>query len=94
MNETPKAKLTESKIAQLGGADRTITGGKIRPGFRRQLVFRSIQTIHWSTPDQLDHQKTPSHRRRPVPIADMGPGLRREDEEGDAALNHLNAPEH
>jgi len=27
-------------------------------------------------------------------MAEMGPGLRREDEERDAALNHLNAPEH
>jgi len=27
-------------------------------------------------------------------MADMGPGLRREDEEGDAAINHLNASEH
>jgi hypothetical protein len=24
----------------------------------------------------------------------MGPGLRREDEKGDAAINHLNASEH
>jgi hypothetical protein len=38
--------------------------------------------------------KIPSHRRRPVPMAQMDPGLRREDEEGDAAVNRLNAPEH
>jgi hypothetical protein len=31
-----------------------------------------------------------SHRRRPVPIADIDPGLlRREDERGDAALNQF-----
>jgi hypothetical protein len=29
-----------------------------------------------------------------VPMAEMGPGLRREDEEGGAAVNHLSAPEH
>jgi len=34
------------------------------------------------------------HRRRPVPMAQMGPGLRREDEEGDAAVIHLDASEH
>jgi len=32
--------------------------------------------------DQCYHQKTPSHRRKPVPIAEMGPGLRREVEGG------------
>jgi hypothetical protein len=35
-----------------------------------------------------------SHRRRPVPMAQLAPGLRREDEEGDAAVNYLNASEH
>jgi hypothetical protein len=29
-----------------------------------------------------------SHRRKPVPIAGMRPGFRREDEEGRVALNH------
>jgi hypothetical protein len=34
-----------------------------------------------------------SHRRRPVLTSEMGPGLRREDEEGDATVKHLYAPE-
>ena len=34
------------------------------------------------------------HRRRPVPMADLGPGLRREDEEGRIAMDHPNASEH
>jgi len=29
-----------------------------------------------------------SHRRRPVPRAEMGPGLHREDEDERIALNH------
>jgi hypothetical protein len=32
-----------------------------------------------------------SHRRRPVPRAELGPGLRREDKEESIALNHPNA---
>jgi magnesium-transporting ATPase (P-type) len=59
-----------------------------------QLVPKSIQTIHSSTRKQCYHKKAPPHRRRPVPIAEMGPGLRREVKGGDAALNHLNASEH
>jgi len=57
------------------------------------LVFKPIHTLLWSTMDQCCHPKILSHRRRPVPIAEMGPGLRREDAGGDAALN-LNASEH
>jgi hypothetical protein len=29
-----------------------------------------------------------------MPMAEMDPGLRREDKEDDAAVNQLNAPEH
>jgi hypothetical protein len=32
--------------------------------------------------------------RRPVPMADIDPGLRREDREGDAILNHPSDSEH
>jgi hypothetical protein len=35
-----------------------------------------------------------SHRRRPVPMAELGPGLRREDKEEGIALNHPNASKH
>jgi len=34
------------------------------------------------------------HRRRPVPTAELDPGLRREDEEGGIAMNHPNASKH
>ena len=34
------------------------------------------------------------HRRRPVPMAELGPGLRPEDEEGGIVLNHPNASKH
>src|SRR5208282_5751834 len=45
--------------------------------FSTLLVVRSIQTIHSSTRNNAT-AKTPPHRRRPVPIAGMDPGLRRE----------------
>jgi len=35
-----------------------------------------------------------SHRRRPVPMGGLDPGLRREDEEGGVALHNPNAPKH
>ena len=38
--------------------------------------------------------KIQSHRRRPVPMAEMGPGLRREDEDGRIALNYPYASKH
>jgi hypothetical protein len=63
-------------------------------GIYSNLVFRSIQTIHSSTPEPMLQGKTSSHRRRPVSTAEIGPGLRREIKGGDAALNHLNASEH
>ena len=47
-----------------------------------KLLFRPFQKIHLATADQCSHQKILSHRRRPVPMAELGPGLRREDNEG------------
>jgi hypothetical protein len=48
----------------------------------------------------LSHRPTgpafgrPENRLRPVPMAKLGPGLRREDKEGSIILNHPNASEH
>jgi hypothetical protein len=62
--------------------------------------------IHWwvagstLTPTTLSHRPTgpafgrPEDRLPPVPMADMDPGLRREDNKGKTGVNILNESEH
>src|SRR5271169_2388408 len=52
-----------------------------RPRESGGLVFRPSRKIRSARAGQGSHQIL-SHRRRPVPITEMGPGLRREDENG------------
>jgi hypothetical protein len=46
----------------------------------RKLVARRVQNSMWRP--HRAHAPFSPHLRRPVPMADTGPGLRREDKEG------------
>jgi hypothetical protein len=71
----------------LVGDPTAMKGGHLRTRRRRDHTGRggddSVQTqgIHQVT-GQTETSKIRPHRRRPVPMAELGPGLRREDEEG------------
>jgi hypothetical protein len=96
--DTPPGSLSLSALAVFlygfwrgGWLDALLSG--IALG-KRRLVPKSIQTIHSSTREQCYHKKTPPHRRRPVPIAEMVRAFAGKSKGGDAALNPLNASEH
>src|SRR6516162_10954500 len=48
-------------------------------GRRDVLVLRPLEKIHLATAGQCSHQKSCPTGGKPVPIAELGPGLRRED---------------
>jgi len=75
-----------------GGAGDRFGTGEPRPGNRARAQTHSQESLGDGWP--MLALKILPHRRRPVPMAQMGPGLRREDEEGDAAVIHLDASEH
>ena len=57
----------------------------------RYVRFQMAELATPRSPDQYSHRKSRHTGGRPVLIAEIGPGLRREDEERRIALNHPNA---
>jgi RimJ/RimL family protein N-acetyltransferase len=63
----------------------------------RRLQPPSVQTLSEDSTGDAGPMLTSKilpHRRRPVPMEELGPGLRRKDKEGSIAPNHPDAPTH